>query len=102
VAPGVQALDTPHFPAEWKEGAEGARDALNKLRQESTLEWTFVSPATFLEPGERSGKFRLGGDDVLMAANGTPGRISTADLAVAVVNELELPQHLRQRFTAAY
>ncbi|MFT4173693.1 MAG: NAD(P)-dependent oxidoreductase [Rhodocyclaceae bacterium] len=102
VAPGVQALDTPHFPAEWKEGAEGARDALNKLRQESTLEWTFVSPATFLEPGERSGKFRLGGDDVLMAADGTPGRISTADLAVAVVNELELPQHLRQRFTAAY
>ncbi|MFA9438326.1 NAD(P)-dependent oxidoreductase [Uliginosibacterium sp. sgz301328] len=102
VAPGVQALDTPQFPAEWREGAEGARDALNSLRDEKQLQWTFVSPATLLQPGERTGTFRLGGDDFMADPAGGPGRISTADLAVAIVNELELPQHVQQRFTLAY
>ncbi|MCM5681811.1 NAD(P)-dependent oxidoreductase [Schlegelella sp. S2-27] len=101
VAPGVQLVDTPTFPEQWKQGALAAREALNLIRQQSSLDWTFVSPAVFLEPGERTGRFRLGGDEVLM--NGEqPARLSVADLAVAIVDEIEQPQHVRQRFTAGY
>lgn len=101
VAPGVQLVDTPEFPAEWKQGALAAREALNLIRQESTLAWTFLSPAVMLAPGERTGKFRIGGDEVLMSGN-QPGGISVADLAVAIVDEIETPRHLKQRFTVAY
>lgn len=101
VAPGVQLVDTPDFPAESKQGALGAREALKLLKQENALEWTFVSPAVFLEPGQRTGKHRLGGDQVLMNGSG-PARLSVEDLAVAILDELEKPQHLRKRFTAAY
>ena len=101
VAPGQQLLDTPDFPAEYKEGAEGARQALNLLRDEQELEWTFLSPAALLQPGPRTGQFRLGGDDLLLS-DGQPGRSSVADLAVALLDETEQPQHLRQRFTLAY
>lgn len=101
VAPGVQAVDLPSFPAEWKDGALAAREALNRLRKEDSLEWSFISPAAHLVPGERTGKFRFGKDEMLMSGD-EPGSISTADLAVAIVNEVELPQHIRQRFTAAY
>lgn len=101
VAPGVQLVDTPEFPAEWKQGALAAREALNLIRQESTLDWTFLSPAVMLAPGERTGKFRIGGDEVLMAGN-QPGGISVADLAVAIVDEIETPRHVKQRFTVAY
>lgn len=100
VAPGVQLVDTPQFPAEYKEGALGAREALNQLRKETALDWAFVSPAVFLEPGKRTGKYKLGGDQVLMNAEG-PARISVEDLAVAIADELEQPKHHQQRFTAA-
>ncbi|MBD9485551.1 NAD(P)-dependent oxidoreductase [Pseudomonas sp. PDM14] len=101
VAPGLQLIDTPHFPAEYKEGAEGARQALAALRDEQTLQWTFLSPAALLEPGPRTGQFRIGGEQLLM--NGEePARISVADLAVALLDETEQPQHIRQRFTVAY
>lgn len=101
VAPGVQLVDTPSFPAEWKDGALAAREALNRIQAETALQWTFVSPAVFLEPGERTGKYRLGGNEVLMNGD-APARISNADLAVAIVDELELNQHIQRRFTAAY
>ena len=101
VAPGVQGVDTPHFPAEYKQGALAAREALNLIRQETTLDWTFVSPAAFLAPGPRTGKFRLGADDLLMDGD-KPASISVADLAVAIVDEIETPKHIRKRFTAAY
>ncbi|WP_192980034.1 NAD(P)-dependent oxidoreductase [Pseudomonas sp. EggHat1] len=101
IAPGVQLIDTPNFPAEYKESAEGARRALNMLREEPELEWTFLSPAALLVPGPRTGKFRLGRDELLM--NGDElGSISVADLAVAMLDEVEQPQHVRQRFTLAY
>ncbi|WP_348946523.1 NAD(P)-dependent oxidoreductase [Chitinibacter sp. FCG-7] len=100
IAPGVQLIDTPEFPAEWKEGALGAREALNLLRTESSLKWRFVSPPVFLAPGERSGQYRLGGDDVLFAGE-QPAGISVADLAVAIVDEIETPKHIQQRFTVA-
>lgn len=101
VAPGVQLIDTPEFPAEYKEGAEGARQVLELLRDERELEWTFLSPAAILEPGPRTGKFRLGGDQLLTRGD-EPGRVSVADLAVALLDEVEQPQHVRQRFTLAY
>ncbi|MDH4427477.1 MAG: NAD(P)-dependent oxidoreductase [Acidovorax sp.] len=101
VAPGVQLVDTPQFPAEWKAGALAAREALNLLRTESSLQWTFVSPPILLEPGERTGSYRLGTESPLMNGD-QPGRISVTDLAVAIVDELEAPRHLQQRFTVAH
>jgi len=101
IAPGVQLVDTPEFPAQWKEGALGARDALNELRTENGLDWTFVSPAIHLEPGERTGKYRLGGDQPVFDAKGE-SKISAADLAVAILDEAERGKHIQKRFTAAY
>jgi len=100
VAPGVQLIDTPHFPAEYKEGAEAARQALDSLRQETELDWAFLSPPALLAPGERSGHYRLGTDDLLMEGE-TPAGISVADLAVAIADEAEQARHHRQRFTVA-
>lgn len=101
VAPGVQLVDTPQFPAEYRTEALTARDALRIFNEEKSLAWTFVSPAPILVPGQRTGRFRLGGDQVLMDGD-KPGSISVNDLAVAIVDELEKPAHVRQRFTLAY
>jgi hypothetical protein len=101
VAPGQQLLDTPSFPAAYKGTAEGARQALNMLREERDLDWTMLSPSAVIAPGERTGKFRLGGDQLLVDANGA-SRISVQDYAVAFVDELETPAHSRRRFTAGY
>jgi putative NADH-flavin reductase len=101
VAPGVQLVDTPNFPAEYKPGALAAREALNLIRNETTLDWTFLSPPILLAPGERTGQYRLGTDAPLMNGE-APGGISVADLAVAIVDEMENPRHVRQRFTVAH
>lgn len=101
IAPGVQLVDTPEFPAEYKEGALGARQALNDLRKEKELDWAFVSPAIILTPGERTGKYRLGTDQPVFDTEGN-SKISVEDLAVAIIDEAESPKHSRQRFTAAY
>src|SRR3989338_7694388 len=101
VAPGLQLIDTPDFPPEYKEGAEGARQALNLLKAETALAWSFISPPALLQPGARSGQFRIGGDQLLMNGD-APAQISVADLAVAIIDELERPHHLRQRFTVGY
>jgi uncharacterized protein len=100
VAPGVQLIDTEGFPEAYKAGASAAREALNRIRGERSLDWTFLSPPALLAPGERSGNYRLGGEDLLM--NGKePAGISVADLAVAIVDEIEQPRHVQQRFTVA-
>ncbi|AHE49770.1 hypothetical protein AH4AK4_2324 [Aeromonas hydrophila 4AK4] len=101
IAPGVQLVDTPDFPAEWKQGALAARDGLTALRREAALDWRFVSPPVFLEPGEKRGGYRLGGDQVLFSGD-KPAGIRVGDLADAVINEAEKPAHLRQRFTLGY
>jgi uncharacterized protein len=101
VAPGLQVLDTPDFPAQWKASAEGARQALQLLKQEPALNWTMLSPSAMITPGERSGKFRLGHDQLLVDDQGQ-SRISVEDYAVAMLDELERPAHSRQRFTVGY
>ncbi|GAB3089215.1 NAD(P)-dependent oxidoreductase [Lysobacter terrae] len=101
VAPGVQLVDTPEFPEQWKGSALGARDTLDRLRGERTLDWTLLSPAALIQPGERTGRFRLGGDQLLVDEQGN-SRISVQDYAVAMIDELERPAHSRQRFTVAY
>ena len=104
VAPGVQMVDTPefasHVPPNIIPGAKAARDALTALRANTALDWTFLSPPALLAPGERSGKYRVGGEQLLMAGE-APADISVADLAVAIVDEIETPRHVRARFTVA-
>ncbi|HEY8880374.1 MAG TPA: NAD(P)H-binding protein, partial [Roseateles sp.] len=104
VAPGVQLVDTPefagHVPPNIVPGARAARDHLTALRGNTRLDWTFLSPPALLAPGERSGHYRVGGEELLMAGN-KPAGISVADLAVAVIDEIEKPGHLRARFTVA-
>lgn len=102
IAPGQQLVDSPAFPAEWKQGALAAREVLNRLRADTTpLDWTFVSPAIHLEPGERTGRYRLGTESPVVDAEGH-SRISVKDLAAAIVPEVETPLYRRARFTAAY
>ncbi|HET9844303.1 MAG TPA: NAD(P)-dependent oxidoreductase [Nitrospira sp.] len=101
VKPGVQAVDLPGFPTEYKQGALATREALNLLRKESSLDWSFLSPSADLFPGQRTGMFRLGKDQMLNDANGQ-SRISTQDYAVAMIDEVERPAHIRQRFTVGY
>jgi len=100
IEPGVQLLDTPSFPAEWKATAEGARAALQLLRGVTYLDWTVLSPPPMIHPGVRSGKYRTARDQVIAGANG-PADISLEDLAVAMVDEAESAAHRQQRFTAA-
>ena len=101
VAPGVQLVDTPQFPAEYKQGALAAREALNQLKLETSLDWTFLSPPIILAPGVRTGQYRSGLDNPLPGAGEAPAGISVEDMAVAIVDELEKPRHLQQRFTVA-
>jgi uncharacterized protein len=104
VAPGVQLVDTPdftnHVPANVVPGALAARDALTRLRGNTVLDWTFLSPPAMLVPGERTGSYRVGGEDLLMERD-NPAGISVADLAIAIADEIDRPRHLRARFTVA-
>jgi putative NADH-flavin reductase len=99
VAPGVRLEDTPDFPAQWKSIARAHTGALELLRA-CSLDWTSVSPAAYIHPGERTGKFRLGKDNLVDERG--QSEISAEDFAIALVDEMENPQHLRQRFTAAW
>ena len=101
VAPGLQLIDTEGFPDFIKVEAEPARQALARIQQEQALDWTFLSPSVFFGPGERTGTFRLGKDELLTAADGK-SHISYEDYAVALLDEIERPQHSRQRFTVGY
>ena len=135
VKPGVQSVDTPEFPKDWKQGSLATREALNLtfpvarygvglsfrevfgiefcdtpqlaagsfilLRKESSLDWSYLSPSADLSPGQRTGKFRLGKDQLLTDANGK-SHISTQDYAMAMIDEVEQPRHIRQRFTVGY
>ncbi len=101
VAPGVQLVDTAGFPEAYKAEALAGRDFLNALQAERELDWTFLSPSALLEPGERTGSYRAGKDELLTDANGKSW-ISMEDFAVALVDELERHAHSRERFTVGY
>jgi putative NADH-flavin reductase len=104
VAPGVQLVDTPsfkdHVPPNIVPGAQAARDLLTELRSETALDWVMLSPPAFLKPGPRSGAYRVGAENLLMDGE-QPAGITVADLAVAIVDEIEAPKHHRARFTVA-
>jgi len=101
VAPGVRLVTTPNFPVVYKAEAEKGGAFLDLLRQEKELNWTFLSPSALFTAGERTGKFRLGTDQLLTASDGKSW-ISFEDFAVALADEIERPAHIRRRFTVGY
>ena len=100
IAPGQRVVDLPDFPAAYKAEATKGAEFLDILKQEKQLDWTFLSPSAEFVPGERTGKFRLGKDSLL--SNDEGSRISFEDYDIALVDEIEKPQHSRQRFTVGY
>jgi len=100
VAPGVTLLASGHLPAARVPIATSHEKAL-KLLQKSDIDWTYFSPAAFFEPGERTGKFRLGTTELIADSKGE-SRISMEDYAIALVDELEQPVHRRAQFSIGY
>lgn len=100
VAPGKKLVDQPDFPEEYKSEASKGSDFLDYLRSVNDLDWTFLSPSAMFGPGERTGVFRLGKD--LLLSNDAGSSISFEDYAIALVDELEEPSHIRERFTVGY
>jgi len=100
IAPGHRVVDLPDFPAAYKAEATKGAEFLDLLEHETQLDWTFLSPSAEFVPGERTGKFRIGKDNLLSNEDGS--RISFEDYAIALVDEIEKPQHSRQRFTVGY
>jgi probable blue pigment (indigoidine) exporter len=98
---GATVVDDPQFPADWRPIALACNDQLDVCRAETGVDWAYLSPAALLEPGKRTGRYRLGADELLVDADGVSA-ISMEDLAVALLDEAERPRHHRTRFTAAY
>jgi putative NADH-flavin reductase len=102
VASGQRLVDTPDFHDEWKPEALAAAEALAVFQAyEGPVDWSYVSPGALLEPGERTGRYRLGGDELLVDEQGR-SRITMEDFAIAMLDEAENPRHVRRRFTAAH
>lgn len=98
---GVRLSETEGFPAAYKGEADAQGEVLDVFRDITDLDWTYVSPAAEIGPGERTGTFRTGGDALVADANGN-SRISAEDYAIAVVDALENGDHVRERITVAY
>src|ERR1700744_5963533 len=101
VAPGLQLVDAPDFPEEFKTAALAHREALKIYQKEKELDWTYVSPAAYIEPGQRTGVFKKGKDKLITDETGK-SHISMEDFAVAILDEIENPKHIRERFTVGY
>jgi hypothetical protein len=101
VASGQRLLDTPDFPPAWRPGALCQAAALDIYRAATDLDWTYISPPFLIEAGERLGRYRLGGDEVLYDPQGV-SRITYPDFAIALVDELERRGAIRRRITLAY
>jgi uncharacterized protein len=97
---GLKLIDAPNFPEAHRQEAAVGCAFLEQLRAESELDWTFLSPSAMFVPGQRTGAFRLGTD--LLLSNEQGSSISFEDYAVALVDELERPEHSRKRFTVGY
>ncbi|MDC7178521.1 NAD(P)-dependent oxidoreductase [Bacteroides cellulosilyticus] len=101
-APGKMVMDADDVPAKLLPGIKSLGEFyLNTLRKENDIDWIFLSPAANMTPGERTGKFRIGKDDLVVGVNGD-SNISVEDYAVAMVNELEQKHHHKERFTIGY
>lgn len=98
---GTKVIDSKGFPDEYKPEATAGGQYLETLRKEQDLDWTFLSPSAEFVEGERTGKFRLGKDHLLIGADGKSW-ITFADFAIALLDEVEHPAHSRQRFTVGY
>jgi putative NADH-flavin reductase len=101
---GVEFLESDEWPAEFepfRDAVRGTRELYYLLKSEQQLDWVFLSPAVWLRPGTRTGKYRIGTDQVLYDTDGI-SRISLEDYAVAMIDEAESPQHHRERFTVGY
>lgn len=99
---GQRIVDLPDFPAAYKSEALAQSDALKIYRTEGGgLDWTYLSPAAEFHPGERTGKYRTTSDTLLTDSAGK-STISFEDYAVALIDEIERPEHVRQRFGVAY
>ncbi|MFI6641330.1 NAD(P)-dependent oxidoreductase [Streptomyces sp. NPDC050504] len=99
---GLTVVEGPDFPAAWRPIALACDEQLKTVRTEAgDVDWAYLSPAALLEPGVRTGAYRLGGDELLVDADGNSA-ISMEDLAVVLLDEAERPKHHRARFTAAY
>jgi putative NADH-flavin reductase len=104
IAENLQLIDTPEFPAEIKPGAEAARQYLEIIKKNENLDWTFFSPAIEMHQGTagvRKGTYRTALENPVFDESGR-SILSVEDVAVALVDELENNQFVRQRFTAAY
>ena len=101
IAPGQRLVDQPDFPDAYKGEALAQADVLDWLRVVSDVKWSYLSPAAAIAPGERTGKFRLGGDQLLTDADGN-SFISAEDYAVALIDEAESGAHIGARFTIGY
>ena len=97
----VRYIDRPDFPEIWRKGAQGGIDFFYALKEDPTLDWVFFSPAFNFVEGPRTGQFRLGKEHLIKDANGD-SRISFADYAIAMVDEVESHAHSRERFTIGY
>ena len=100
VSPGVRLVDTPAIPDQWKGLALAHAEALDVLRN-SDIDWTSMCPAAYIEPGQRTGNFRIGTDHLVTNEKGE-SKISAEDYAIALLDEVENPQFIRKRFTAGY
>jgi putative NADH-flavin reductase len=101
MAGGQRLFDSPHFPEAYKAEAGAGIVFLDALKAQSDLDWTYLSPSMLFDGSERTGKFRLGVDDLLTADDGKSA-ISFPDFAIAMVDEIETPKHRRKRFTVGY
>src|SRR3954451_18974351 len=99
-APGVRYVDTPGFNDEYKPEALQHAEALEVYRGIDDLDWTVVSPAAYIHPGERTGRYRLGGDRMLLDASGN-SEISAEDFAVAIADLVEQHGHARASESAS-
>jgi len=102
VGSGGRLVDTPDFHEDWKPEALAGAEALETFRSADTdVGWTYVSPGALLQPGERTGRYRTDDDRLLVDEDGH-SHITMEDFAIAILDEIEDPRHVRERFTAAY
>lgn len=99
VAPGVALMDSYFFPPEYEGGARSTAVIKNLLQKEYSFDWVFISPPNHLENGERTGKYRIGQDNLIIELTTGRSYMSVADYAVALLDEIEKPKHHNQRFT---